>query len=336
MSNRKRSQPTVLDPMEELKSFGLPCHIETNFLLSRMSWPRIIQVRDDPMDKARANKYAEMLKQGVRLGRPIFTNDDWGIDCSGRYGAYEILKLQVAPEGVIVVDIPWETATQAQRDALLIVAGTLNSSGPKPLNAAETTRMIRRGLALGLTPDSLAKRFGASAVAIRNIRQETAADEKLLRTGVDYRKLGPEHTLRFKNIGVLRVFGQDKALTVLDRPYRDLAYLAIDSLATPGETGKWFTELKGLHSEISQIKQVAAWRADPDMAERIRLIGVGTPPVQPPPAGQIRRSMGAILKYESDFEALVELNPDQVEKHVDFLTRSITLLENVLRLQEAG
>ena len=69
-----------------------------------------------------------------------------------------------------------------------------------------------------------------------------------------------------------------------------------------------------------------------DRIQQKRLTGHG----QPPPSAALRRFLGNVLKYESEPQEVVEADPDQVAKHVEFLERSIAVLQAVLEMQRGG
>ena len=66
-----------------------------------------------------------------------------------------------------------------------------------------------------------------------------------------------------------------------------------------------------------------------DRIQQKQLTGRG----QPQPSAALRRFLGNVLKYENEPQEVIETDPDQSAKHIDYLERSIAVLQAVLDMQ---
>lgn len=324
--------PAANPIVDELRAFGLTGQRipPGQYVLSQLDpSKRTVQVRHDPDDETRANDYAVVLRSGGTLGTPLITRDHYIIDGSGRVRAYQLLGLEYAPEGMWMVDIDWEAATESEQEALQIIAATFNSNGPKPLSDKELRNAVSRAVHANLTNDQIGRRFHAKPALIGAVRAELVSIDKLSRAGVG------DDVINDTPKTILRELGRGKAAKLLTRPYRNLADLVQDADLKVGEVRSEVAELDDLTSEEEQIRHISDKRTE--MSDRIREVNLrGVAPV-PPPAAAARRSMGTILKHEANWQVLLPSKTehrDVQEKHLDYCRRTAAVLQKVIRKME--
>lgn len=320
--------PENQQQVDLLEFFGLGWAVDDRFDVDMLDADRRVQVRD-------SNHYAPsapvkwMVQQMAYspLPYPIVTKDRYVADGNTRIRAYKVRKQRFTP--IIVVDANYEDAPPDVRAKLEVIAAAFNSQHGTALTAPERQRAASTAFQLlRLAPEHYSRLLGLKPSDVTAINQEMGARTRMEKVGID---IGEGKSQKL-HAAALRALGRQGALNLNDEPYAALTNLAIDAGLTSPEIGDLAVKAKDTGSDTKALEFLGEQRQE--MAERIvqkRLTGVGHPSA----AGQLRRAIGFILKFETpDLVAqLVETNPAEIERHMREVTQASDILAQVLHAQ---
>lgn len=305
----------------EIERLGFQWSEEAQFDIDTLNEVDRVQVRESEhySPKASVASYAIQMAQTV-FPPIVVSRNNWLVDGNTRIGARKLRKEKYSPAIVIDADFGKNPKTDARFYAL---AATLNQTGGQRLSPAEAKLAAKKMLAGGETwrPEQISRAVGIKSATISQIKREMAAEAKFEKVGFT-RKPSPVTT---------RALGTADVVSLNDVPFKNLADLSLDANLAAKEIIDIAKEMKATGSDAGMIAHVTARRGE--MQQRISehtLFGNG----KPAPSSALRRALGMVTKYEATPSALVEHSPAAMNEHLKVLHASITILQEVVLLQQ--
>jgi hypothetical protein len=321
------SKPQVSNPLakkftDPIDALGFGWTIDTNFNLKRVDPSRRVQVRDEDNYAPKANVKAFQIQMESSVFPPIVvTSDDWIVDGNTRVAA-RIARKDGFCEA-IVIDRAFGSGTAKVKGEIMSLAAQFNQSNGQRLTNKEVRSTTLELIRAGFTSDMIAQIIGVKGSAVGNLKREEAAFQRMTKLKIDSSNF---------DSGFLRAFGQESVVRMNDAPFKDLVDLAHVANFKSAEIKSVADEVIAAGSDQAAAQLLAEQRLN--SAQRIRdhrMYGNG----KPAPASRLRQTLGYVNGFDGDPGKLVEQDPSAVDKHVEVLKQSITVLQAVLDLQGA-
>jgi hypothetical protein len=330
------SQPssTQANPIAvaEAERLGFKCRLEPQYDLTQLSTNgeladpknvRRVQVRELSRYAPKETVQRFAVQMTVTPFPPIVvTRDGWLVDGNTRLGAKVLQKADMFYPA-IVLDVDYEGAARKQQNLLHALAATLNCNGGEQLKTDEIREVSARLIELGWKTEQIARAIGLPQAKVTEVRKETEATERMRRVGLspNGQPKGPS----------LRALGGKDVQTLTDQPFRELAELSMKAGLNAGEINAAAKDALKTGSEAGQLGVIKTMRAE--MEDRIREKDL-TGEANSSASRQLRPHLGFVVKFAGSEQELVETYPSAIEAHVERLKSAITVLTEVLRLQQ--
>lgn len=311
-----------LSIVNEIDYLGFTYQFEPEFDLTRLSPNRRVQVRDSEhyAPKATAEQFAVQI--GERPLPPIVvTADNWIVDGNTRVAARQHRKEKF--QSALVIDIAFEKAAPDQRALLHALAATLNQQNGVRLTPKEVRAVAAQLVGLGWKIEQIGRAIGCKSATVSLVKRELNAQAKFGKVGlkVEDVKLGAS----------LRALGAEAVVAINDKPYREIASLAIDAGLNATEITETAKEIRALSSDSAALSKLDTMRKE--MAGRIRdyrLTGNGHPPL----STRVRKRLEFLLEFSGTETKMIEVNAEAAAAYEAQIEAAIATLTTLLRMQK--
>jgi hypothetical protein len=320
-STATQQKPTAITEIERL---GFSWTEVADFDYTQLSTERRVQVRElsHYAPKDAVQRYAIMMGE-TKFPPIIVTSDDWIVDGNTRVGARLLRKEKFNP--AIVLDVAYKGSSRELQNQLHALAATLNASQGVPLTSREIREVAVRLVELGWLTEAIGRAIGLKPSSVTQVKREIAAAAKMRKVGLD-----PNGSVKGPS---LRALGAKDVLALNDVPYKELATLAVDAGLNASEIVDTAKQAKATGSDEGALGVVSQLRTE--FGDRIREMEL-TGPVGPPNSRRLRQHLGFITKFFNREQELLETDPKVSEQHMQAITDSINVLNEVLRMQKGG
>jgi hypothetical protein len=303
----------------ELDKLGFSYREEPQYDLARLKGRVQVRSEKNLAPSAEVKKYAEAMHYSA-FPPIIITEDDLTVDGNTRVGSYNENKIPTA--WAIIVNARGEDRNKVVQARLHSLAVGINNLNGRAHSDEENREAARVAAEAGWMVEQIAQTIKVTVKTASEIVREVAAQERLKTLGVEM-----NGGLTKKQ---LQVLGSAKVIVINNDPYVRLA-----ELARAANLG--VTEIRSLAKDVTCAGSDAAALAllaerETEMKERIAEVRL-TGTTHPKPPTELRRFLGNVLKYEDNPGALVEYVPENKAKHLDFVERSIRVLQAVAEKQ---
>jgi ParB-like chromosome segregation protein Spo0J len=284
---------------------------------------RRVQVRDTahyaPSEDISAIVAA--IKQRSELPPIVVTADGYLIDGNTRVRAHN--KLHHPELKAIVLDVKYESASEAVRRRLQALGAALNSDHGRKLDRKEVYSAI---LALGADErydaNRIAKLVGVTESTVHSALAERNARERAEKLGVHVNGSIPASQLRSLGRSNLQ-----------NRPCVELVKLTQDAGLSGSEVADLIRKIRELGDDDAAVALLSSERTVRD--EQIQEFRASRK-ARPTDSAKARQRMGFFLEFREYPERLVEHNPHTKADHEERLRATVEVLQRALDASRAG
>ena len=317
----RQQLPDIAKPTADLiERLGFKWELDYEYPLPDLA--QRLQIRDAShyAPTAQVAQYAAAMQRGDKFAPIVVTRDGHTVDGNTRVTAARKNKRPDLP--ALILNVDYETATEAVRNRLRILGAGFNTRNGKGIDRNEITMAVKAVAGTGdYDATRVASLLGVTDATIQGIFAEQRAQERAEKLGVHLNGSVPSSQVR--------LLGQ-RSPKLNDEPFAAVTELTKDAGLGRPELRDLCNRIQAVGSDKEKLAIITEERQSREgqIAEY-----TATGKKKPPVSGELRRKLGYVLTYESDPRALVEFNKDVAERHLEHLTKAIKVLQTALEAQ---
>lgn len=285
---------------------------------------RRIQIRDEKhyAPAAMVSLIRAAMKRGDKFPPIVVTKDDYIVDGATRTTAAS--KNGYPTIQAVVLDVTYEAAKESEARRLSALGAAFNARHGKGIDRNEIARAVQTiGTDPSYTATRIAALIGVTEATVQGYLAERKGRERATNLGF--------HVNGSLSAAKLRTLGRQSEY-LNDGPFKEL-FALVDATGMSDkeikDLAKRMREAKSDDGAIDVVNQEREARKD-QIAE-YKASGKSKPPA----SAKLRQRLGFILAFAENPKELLEYNGNLAKEHADTIERTIVVLQNVLKAQEA-
>lgn len=299
---------------DQIEKLGFKWSFNYQYPLPEPENTQRVQVRSGlTAPKSEVKKYEAAMKRGDVFPPGVVTKDNRFVDFHSRALAAWNTGRRDYP--AFILDVSFETATETERERLLLLGGAFNTHGPKPLTRAELVELIRQIKGADWTAEKVAAHLGITMSLTRDVFAQRKAEERAERLGVP---LNGSLTASSRTL-----LGQ-RGENLNDQPFAAIAKLAQDAGLTGEELRDLCNRVKAVSgSDDERIALIESERqARGAQIANYKATAKRTPPL----SSDILKRTRYIESFAGNVSELIDYNPNTGASYLVSVERAAQVL----------
>jgi hypothetical protein len=312
------AKPTA-DKIEDL---GFKWEFDYKYPIQAPDTVQRVQIRNVvEAPSAEVTRYAAAMRRGDQFPPGVVTADGRYVDFNTRAKAAHKLGWPDFP--AFILNVSFDTATEAERERLYLLGAAFNTKAGKRLDRKEIAGVIRKVAAnTDWTAENVAGKLGLTTSVVKSVFAQFRAEDRAERLGVHF-----NGSITESNKTML---GQ-RSEKLTDKPFLEIAKLTQEAGLTNEELRDLCNKVQA--AEGSEAEKVAIIEAEREARDAQIAHFKATKKKRPAESVNLRKRLGFITGFDSKVTDLLDYNPNTAADYLKQVEEASAILQKLIDAQ---